>query len=66
MYSALSEADALTIITEWKEFHYPHYTKMKKLMKNPLIVDGRNVCNPQDLAKNGFKHYSIGRCNITQ
>lgn len=65
MYSALTEADALTIITEWDEFHYIHYTKMKKLMKNPLIVDGRNVCNPQDLAKNGFKHYSIGRCNIT-
>lgn len=59
-YDALIDADALMMVTEWTEFRYPNLKVMKKLMKNPVVFDGRNIYDPQDLENAGFKHFSIG------
>ncbi|OGK64743.1 hypothetical protein A2209_00220 [Candidatus Roizmanbacteria bacterium RIFOXYA1_FULL_41_12] len=60
-YQALSKADALVIITEWNEFKHADLIKVKKLLKQPVIFDGRNIYNPQILKKLGFRYYSVGR-----
>ena len=60
-YEAVSKVDALIIITEWNEFRQIDLNKVKKLMSNPTIFDGRNIYDPSDLKKLGFKYYSIGR-----
>jgi UDPglucose 6-dehydrogenase len=60
-YDALTEADALLVVTEWNEFREPDFTKMKKLMKQPLIFDGRNIYNPVQVRELGFTYTSIGR-----
>ena len=60
-YHAVNKVDALIIITEWNEFKQIDLNKVKKLMKNPTIFDGRNIYDPSDLKKLGFKYYSIGR-----
>jgi UDPglucose 6-dehydrogenase len=60
-YDALHDADALVIVTEWHEFRRPNYDKMKKMMKRPLIFDGRNIYTPQVMREMGFTYYSIGR-----
>ncbi len=60
-YDALKDADALVICTEWDEFRSPDFSKIKKLMKANLIFDGRNVYDPLEMKKLGFKYYSIGR-----
>lgn len=60
-YQAVSKVDALIIITEWNEFKQIDLNRIKKLMSNPTIFDGRNIYNPSDLKKLGFKYYSIGR-----
>lgn len=60
-YQAVNNADALIIITEWNEFRQIDLNKVKKLMSNPTIFDGRNIYDPSDLKKLGFKYYSIGR-----
>jgi UDPglucose 6-dehydrogenase len=60
-YEALRGADALVIVTEWNEFREPDLDKMKKLMKQPVIVDGRNIYTPKQIRAAGFTYYSIGR-----
>ncbi|EKE15163.1 MAG: hypothetical protein ACD_12C00125G0003 [uncultured bacterium] len=60
-YEAVEKVDALIIITEWNEFRQIDLNKIKKLMKNPTIFDGRNIYDPADLKKLGFKYYSVGR-----
>ena len=60
-YQAVNKVDALIIITEWNEFRHIDLNKVKKLMSNPTIFDGRNIYDPSDLKKLGFKYYSIGR-----
>ena len=60
-YSALNNADALLIITEWKMFRNPSIKNMKKLMKELCIFDGRNQYDPQYMKKNGFMYKGIGR-----
>jgi len=60
-YSALRHADALIILTEWDEFRSPDYAKMKSLMSNHYILDGRNVLDPQEAKKAGFIYIGIGR-----
>ncbi len=60
-YEALRGADALVIVTEWNEFREPDFEKMKKLMKQPVIVDGRNIYTPKQIRAAGFTYYSIGR-----
>ncbi len=61
MYEALLDADALLLVTEWKQFRMPSFGVMKKSMKNALIIDGRNIYDPKELAEAGFE-YSAIRC----
>jgi len=60
-YEALEGADALLILTEWDEFREPDFEKMKKLMKQCIIIDGRNLYEPADIEKLGFKYRGVGR-----
>jgi UDPglucose 6-dehydrogenase len=60
-YEALPGADALLVLTEWNEFRRPDFTRIKELLKQPVIFDGRNLYDPADLRKLGFRYYSIGR-----
>jgi UDPglucose 6-dehydrogenase len=58
---ALAGADALVICTEWSEFRTPNYPLMAKALKNRVIVDGRNLWEPKEVAAQGFDYYCIGR-----
>jgi UDPglucose 6-dehydrogenase len=60
-YDALKGADALVIATEWNEFREPDFNRMRKLMKTPIIFDGRNIYNPDQMRNLGFTYYSVGR-----
>lgn len=60
-YQALEQADALLICTEWNEFRRPNYDKMKKLMKSPIIFDGRNILERNQAVTRGFTYHCIGR-----
>lgn len=60
-YDALKGADALLIITEWKEFRTPDFDEMKKLLKAPMIFDGRLMYEPGKMKELGFDYKSIGR-----
>jgi UDPglucose 6-dehydrogenase len=60
-YAALSGADALAIVTEWNEFREPDFARMRKQLRNPIIFDGRNLYNPEQLRAQGFIYSSIGR-----
>ena len=60
-YSILSEVDALVICTEWDIFKAPDFTKMKSLMKEPVIFDGRNLFDLNEMTSKGFYYSSIGR-----
>jgi UDPglucose 6-dehydrogenase len=59
--AALDGADALLIVTEWKEFRSPDFDAVKKRLKQPLIFDGRNLYDPAVVAAAGLEYYSIGR-----
>lgn len=61
MYEALRGADALVIVTEWSEFRNPDFERLKSNLKNPLIVDGRNLYLPEKMRKLGIRYLSIGR-----
>ena len=63
-YDALVDADALLMITEWSEFRIPNFKVMSKLMKNKLIIDGRNIYDHEEMEELGFTYYSIGRKSI--
>ncbi|MEK7989662.1 MAG: UDP-glucose/GDP-mannose dehydrogenase family protein [Thiotrichaceae bacterium] len=58
---ALQGADALSIITEWQEFRSPDLMHIKEILKDPVIVDGRNLYNPKLMSDLGFTYYAIGR-----
>jgi UDPglucose 6-dehydrogenase len=60
-YEVAQGSDALTIITEWAEFKNLDLLKIKELLKLPIIIDGRNIYNPQEMVKLGFIYRSIGR-----
>jgi UDPglucose 6-dehydrogenase len=60
-YDALRGAEALAIVTEWHEFREPDFARMRKLMHSPVIFDGRNIYQPQQMKAHGFIYYSIGR-----
>jgi UDPglucose 6-dehydrogenase len=60
-YEALQGADALVIVTEWNEFRRPDFERMKSLMKQPVIFDGRNIYDPTRIREKGFSYYGIGR-----
>ena len=60
-YAALEGADALVVITEWKAFWSPDFDRIKRMLSEPVIFDGRNIYDPRDLAELGFRHEGIGR-----
>lgn len=63
-YSALQNADALLIVTEWNEFRNPEFDQIIKLMKNPVIFDGRNLYDIDKMNELGLTYYSIGRKDV--
>lgn len=58
---ALKDADALVIVTEWSQFRAPDFIEIQQLLKQPVIFDGRNLFEPEQLHELGFVYYSIGR-----
>lgn len=60
-YEALTGAAALLVLTEWNEFRRPDFVRIKRLLKSPVIFDGRNLYDPADIRRLGFQYYSIGR-----
>lgn len=60
-YDALKDADCLVIITEWSEFKFPDFAKIKSLLKNPVIFDGRNIYDAEEIKKLGFEYSCIGK-----
>jgi UDPglucose 6-dehydrogenase len=60
-YECLEAAHALIIVTEWNVFRYPDWEKMKELLIEPVVFDGRNLYDPGRMAARGFTYYSIGR-----
>jgi UDPglucose 6-dehydrogenase len=60
-YDALVGADALALVTEWPEFREPDFGKMRKLMRSPVIFDGRNIYQREQMKADGFTYYGIGR-----
>jgi UDPglucose 6-dehydrogenase len=60
-YDAATGADALLILTEWEEFAALDLTRLRKLLKYPIVIDGRNLFDPAVMAAHGFTYYSVGR-----
>ena len=60
IYDAADEADALLLMTEWKEFRMPSWNVIKKSMKNPLVLDGRNIYDKTEMKEMGFEYEGIG------
>jgi UDPglucose 6-dehydrogenase len=59
--AALDGADALAIVTEWKEFRSPDFQRLKQVLRTPAIFDGRNLYDPAEVRQNGLEYYPIGR-----
>lgn len=60
-YDCIEGQDALVIVTEWNEFRYPDFERLKKALKEPVIFDGRNLYDPKRMHELGITYYSIGR-----
>ena len=60
MYDAVVDADALLLVTEWKEFRIPSFAVLEKTMAGKVIVDGRNIYDKEEVAEHGFVYYKIG------
>jgi UDPglucose 6-dehydrogenase len=54
-------ADALALVTEWHEFRRPNLQKLKGMMRQPVVFDGRNVWDPEEMRAAGFTYYGMGR-----
>ena len=65
-YDVLDGADALLLITEWKQFRNPDFEILKKRLRTPVIFDGRNQYDPGDVKSMGFEYYGIGRGGIAK
>ena len=63
-YDAMQGADLLVILTEWNEFRHLDLKKVKSLLKQPLVIDLRNIYKRQDMMKHGFHYVSIGRQDV--
>lgn len=64
MMEVLTDADALLLLTEWRQFRQPDFAEMKKRMKQPVIFDGRNQYNPAQMKALGFDYHCIGRPGV--
>ncbi|MDL2214880.1 UDP-glucose/GDP-mannose dehydrogenase family protein [Dysgonomonas sp. OttesenSCG-928-M03] len=60
IYDATLDADAIVLVTEWNEFRLPSWSAIAKLVKNRLVIDGRNIYNSKDLQSAGFEYFCIG------
>jgi UDPglucose 6-dehydrogenase len=60
-YECIEGAHALIIVTEWNVFRYPDFDKIKQMLLEPVIFDGRNLYDPRKMAERGFTYYSVGR-----
>src|SRR5437868_3831564 len=60
-YQAAEEADALFLVTEWNEFRQPDFARLKAAMRQPVLIDGRNIWNPRRMRELGFTYYGVGR-----
>ncbi len=61
MYDAVLDADALLLLTEWKEFRLPTWGVIRKAMRHPLVIDGRNIFEADELEENNFEYHCIGK-----
>ena len=61
--AALEGADALLVVTEWKQFHNPDFELIRDTLRQPLILDGRNLYDPQQLQTLGLAYQGVGRRN---
>ncbi|WP_455218484.1 UDP binding domain-containing protein, partial [Kaarinaea lacus] len=57
----LTEVNALILVTEWKSFNNPDFDRMKQLMNEPVVFDGRNQYDPEQMRRMGFSYMTIGR-----
>ncbi|MBI5124263.1 MAG: UDP-glucose/GDP-mannose dehydrogenase family protein, partial [Candidatus Omnitrophica bacterium] len=60
-YEAAKDSDCLIVVTEWNEFKELDFKRIKKLMRQPIVIDGRNIYDPKKMKKLGFKYVGIGR-----
>src|SRR5262249_49362260 len=60
-YACLEGADALLLVTEWQAFRNPNFERMKTMMRQPVIFDGRNIYDPEHVRELGFTYYGMGR-----
>lgn len=60
-YETAQDSDCLVIVTEWDEFRYLDKERLKKIMKSPIVVDGRNIYDPQEMKELGFTYVGVGR-----
>jgi UDPglucose 6-dehydrogenase len=61
MYEAATDADALLLVTEWKQFRIPSWTTLSRLLRHRVVIDGRNIYDRAELASLGFSYYAIGK-----
>lgn len=61
MYDAVTDADAVLLVTEWKQFRMPDWKRIHQLMKTPIVIDGRNIYNVRELLDAGFTYSCIGK-----
>jgi UDPglucose 6-dehydrogenase len=59
-YEAVKDADALLLLTEWREYQYPEFERIRELMRTPVILDGRNIWDTYNLAEQGFEYAGVG------
>ena len=61
MYDAVLDADAMLMLTEWKQFRLPSWGVIVRSMKSPVVIDGRNIYDAEDMARQGIEYHCIGR-----
>jgi UDPglucose 6-dehydrogenase len=60
-YACLEGADALLLVTEWQTFRSPNFERMKSMMRQPVIFDGRNIYDAENVRELGFTYYGVGK-----
>lgn len=60
-YEAAEGADALLIVTEWKQYRNPDFPRIRQLLGEPILFDGRNLFDPEHMRAQGFEYFSVGR-----
>jgi UDPglucose 6-dehydrogenase len=63
-YDAAEHADAMLVLTEWQEFKTIDLSRIRKALRYPIVIDGRNLFSPSDMQKHGFIYLSIGRPDV--